>query len=170
LIRLSNPTTAHSVFTRSISDYTPLVNLISLLFQIRDDYLNLQSTEYGDNKGYCEDLSEGKFSFPLIHGVRWEMEVGKREILSESVLSDIHLSVIADTLRHAYADVLQKKTTDHSLKAYTVSILKHRTGSFKYTRGVMKTLSIQVMEEIRRLGGNEVLECIVKGLEVQVED
>jgi len=69
-------------------DYTPLVNLISLQFQIRDDYQNLQSTEYGENKGFCEDLTEGKFSFPLIHGIRSEMEVGKREILSESNVLD----------------------------------------------------------------------------------
>jgi hypothetical protein len=27
------------------SDYVPLVNLISVFFQIRDDYMNLQSTE-----------------------------------------------------------------------------------------------------------------------------
>jgi hypothetical protein len=67
------------------SDYTPVVNLISLLFQIRDDYQNLQSTEYGENKGFCEDLTEGKFSFPLIHGVRSERDVGKREILSGSL-------------------------------------------------------------------------------------
>lgn len=27
------------------SDYVPLVNLIAIFFQIRDDYMNLQSTE-----------------------------------------------------------------------------------------------------------------------------
>lgn len=29
------------------SDYVPLVNLVSIFFQIRDDYMNLQSTEVG---------------------------------------------------------------------------------------------------------------------------
>lgn len=68
------------------SDYVPLVNLISIYFQIRDDYMNLQSAEvsprecadgvsltrrqYKDNKGFCEDLTEGKFSFPVVHGIR----------------------------------------------------------------------------------------------------
>jgi geranylgeranyl diphosphate synthase type 3 len=47
----------------------PLVNTLGLLFQIRDDYLNLRSGDYTENKGYCEDLSEGKFSFPLIHAL-----------------------------------------------------------------------------------------------------
>lgn len=31
------------------SDYVPLVNLISVFFQIRDDYMNLQSAEVSAN-------------------------------------------------------------------------------------------------------------------------
>lgn len=64
------------------SDFVPLVNLISILFQIRDDYMNLASTEYGDNKGFCEDLTEGKFSFPVVHAVR--ASETDRQILSEA--------------------------------------------------------------------------------------
>ena len=51
------------------SDYVPLVNLIGILFQIRDDYQNLQDTTYTNNKGLCEDITEGKFSFPIIHAI-----------------------------------------------------------------------------------------------------
>jgi geranylgeranyl diphosphate synthase, type III len=51
------------------SDYVPLVNLIGILFQIRDDYQNLQDTQYTHNKGLCEDITEGKFSFPIIHAI-----------------------------------------------------------------------------------------------------
>lgn len=68
------------------SEYVPLVNLISILFQIRDDYMNLQSSgSYADNKGFAEDLTEGKFSFLVTHAVRKEM--GNRELLSEYGLS-----------------------------------------------------------------------------------
>ncbi|KAJ6600766.1 isoprenoid synthase domain-containing protein [Mycena sp. CBHHK59/15] len=47
-------------------DYVPLVNLIGVFFQIRDDYMNLKSGEYTSNKGFAEDLTEGKFSFPIV--------------------------------------------------------------------------------------------------------
>ena len=59
---------------------------------------------------------------------------------------------------------MQKRTTDRSLKAYTVKIMTERTKSFEYTRKVLRTLERQVMDEIVRLGGNKVLEAIVKGL------
>lgn len=83
----------------SRSDYVPLANLIGVIFQIRDDYMNLQSTQvrsrlrsrvedadlrmqYADNKGYCEDLSEGKFSFPVVHSIR--ADTSNQRLLSAS--------------------------------------------------------------------------------------
>ncbi len=81
-------------------DYVPLVNLFGIYFQIRDDYMNLQSTQvrplillsssdwhltpvyqYTENKGFAEDLTEGKFSFPVIHGIR--ADTSNRQVLSE---------------------------------------------------------------------------------------
>eukprot|EP01091_Cochliopodium_minus_P010353 TRINITY_DN2716_c0_g1_i3.p1 TRINITY_DN2716_c0_g1~~TRINITY_DN2716_c0_g1_i3.p1 ORF type:complete len:246 (-),score=64.98 TRINITY_DN2716_c0_g1_i3:366-1103(-) len=57
-------------FSENKTDYVPLVNKMGLLFQIQDDYMNLQSDEYAENKSFCEDITEGKFSFPIIHGIR----------------------------------------------------------------------------------------------------
>jgi geranylgeranyl diphosphate synthase type 3 len=39
-----------------------------------------------------------------------------------------------------------------------------RTKSFEYTRKVLNTLEKQVVDEIKRLGGNPILEAIVKSL------
>jgi geranylgeranyl diphosphate synthase, type III len=47
-----------------------LVNSIGVYFQILDDYINLQSEKYMQNKSYCEDIQEGKFSFPLLYAIR----------------------------------------------------------------------------------------------------
>ncbi|GHJ84276.1 hypothetical protein NliqN6_0678 [Naganishia liquefaciens] len=136
------------MMARSASDvdFVPLVNLISILFQIRDDYMNLASTEYGDNKGFCEDLTEGKFSFPVVHAIRASKT--DRQILN----------------------ILQKRTQDHALKVHAVQIMQERTGSFRYTRQVMSQLQEQVRKEIARLGGNELLEKIVGSLEVSLEE
>lgn len=67
-----------------ISDYVPLVNLIGILFRIRDDYQNLQDTQYTNNKGLCEDITEGKFSFPIIHAILSRPD--DRQLISTTIL------------------------------------------------------------------------------------
>ena len=96
-------------------DCIPLVNLIGLIFQIRDDYMNLSSSEYSQNKGMCEDLTEGKFSFPVIHSIR------------------------ADPTNHQLINILKQKTNDLQVKRFAVRYMEG-TGSFAYTRDVIGVL------------------------------
>ncbi|KAI0785846.1 terpenoid synthase [Abortiporus biennis] len=123
-------------------DYVPLVNLIGVFFQIRDDYMNLQSTQYADNKGFAEDLTEGKFSFPIVHAVR------------------------TDTSNRQVLNVLQKRPTTPTLKKHTIAYLEKHTQSFKYTLNVMTRLEMQIRENIKSFGGNPRLEGIIDALHV----
>ena len=108
--------------SRSLVDCVPLVNTIGLIFQIADDYHNLFSKEYTANKGMCEDLTEGKFSFPVIHSVR--SRPGDMQLLN----------------------ILRQKTENEEVKRYAVAYMES-TGSFEYTRRVLAVL----IERARRI-------------------
>ena len=51
------------------ADIEKLVSCIGIQYQVRDDHQNLHSPEYRAQKGFCEDLDEGKMSFPLVHAL-----------------------------------------------------------------------------------------------------
>ncbi|CAH7672894.1 geranylgeranyl diphosphate synthase, type III, partial [Phakopsora pachyrhizi] len=124
-----------------IPDYVPLVDLIGVIFQIRDDYLNL-SSQYTKNKGFCEDLTEGKFSFPVVHSIR------------------------ADTNNHRIINVLRQRPTDDQTKQYAVKYMECHTGSLSYTREVLKLLESQAIEEVYRLGDNPSLRKILNMMHI----
>jgi len=124
--------------TNTDVDYIPLVNLLGVYFQIRDDYMNLQSTEYASNKGFAEDLTEGKFSFPVVHGVR------------------------ADPSNRQILNVLQKRPTTPTLKKHVIGYLANTTHSFTYTLSIMDTFREKVKRELERVGGNPKMEAIVE--------
>lgn len=84
----------------SCSNFKPLIDALGLFFQIRDDYANLQSSDYADSKSYCEDLTEGKYSFPIIHG-----------ILSQPGSSQVK-------------SILRQRTTDFEVKKYCIDYLE----------------------------------------------
>lgn len=95
-------------------DCVPLVNTIGLLFQILDDHLNLSPT-YTAAKGLCEDLTEGKFSFPIIYAIR------------------------SDPSNLVLINILKQKTTDEEVKKYAIGYME-RVGSFVYSRKCINEL------------------------------
>ncbi|XP_066139481.1 terpene synthase isoform X3 [Euwallacea fornicatus] len=57
------------LFSNNKGDFTKITAILGLYFQIRDDFINLTSKDYMLHKSYCEDLTEGKFSFPVLHAI-----------------------------------------------------------------------------------------------------
>ena len=51
-------------------NYEKLTSHLGYYFQVRDDYANLCMEDYATNKSFAEDLTEGKFSFPIVHAIR----------------------------------------------------------------------------------------------------
>ncbi|KAG2067967.1 terpenoid synthase [Suillus decipiens] len=122
-------------------DYIPLTDLIGVQYQIRNDYMNLQSNEYMD-EDFAKNLSEGKFSFPIVHGILEQPE--NRQIMN----------------------VLQKRPKTPTLKRHTINYLRDTTKSFDYTLTVIRKLERQVKAEIARLGGNPMLSAMMDVLSV----
>ena len=128
--------------SRSSLDCVPLANLIGLIFQIRDDYINLQSPQYHGNKGFCEDLTEGKFSFPIIHSIRKDP-------------SNLQLT-----------NILKQRTQQEEVKRYAVTYMDQQTGSFAYTRTVLAELDSKARRLVEEHGGNSLLSGILDKLRI----
>jgi len=130
----------------SDTDCVPLVNTIGLIFQILDDYKNLSDTTYTANKGLCEDLTEGKFSFPVIHSIR------------------------SDPSNLVMLNILKQKTQDDEVKRYAISYLEN-TGSFSYTRKVLRGLTkraLVLVDEIDKEGNKgEGIRGILEKMKVE---
>ncbi|KAI9597218.1 isoprenoid synthase domain-containing protein [Syncephalis fuscata] len=126
-------------------DCVPLINLLGEHFQIRDDYINLKSDSYTDAKGFCEDLSEGKFSFPIIHSIR------------------------ADTKNTQLIHILRQRTVEVEVKSYALTLME-QTDSFGHTVTVIRQLEKQIRDSIAELGGNSRLEDIVNALSAVYKD
>ncbi|PYH98596.1 terpenoid synthase [Aspergillus ellipticus CBS 707.79] len=111
-------------------DCVSLVNVMGLIFQICDDYLNLSNTTYTKNKGLCEDLTEGKYSFPIIHSIR------------------------ANPGNHQLVSILKQKTKDEEVKLYALSYMES-TGSFAHTRDVVGELREKALALIDEIDGEQ---------------
>ncbi|KAJ9590090.1 hypothetical protein L9F63_016789, partial [Diploptera punctata] len=120
------------LFSENKADFTKLTGILGLYFQIRDDYCNLCLQEYSENKSYCEDLTEGKFSFPIIHAVLNHPEDNQV----------IH--------------IIRQRTRDVEIKRYCIKLL-HSFGSFDYTKKTLEELDAEARAEIDKLGGNPLL-------------
>lgn len=102
--------------------------------------MNLISSEYKDTKGYCEDISEGKLSFPVVHALN------KQSYSLEK--------------RARLGTILRMKTTNNALKEEAFQILKE-SGAITYTKERLVQLKTEIAREILNLGGNPVLEMML---------
>lgn len=93
-------------------------------------------------KGYCDDLTEGKFSFPVIHSIRNSPD-GNSELLN----------------------ILKQHTEDVRLKAQAVWYMQSETDSFEYTKQKVRSLHTEARSILSKTGPhNEGFEQIMTKL------
>ena len=127
-----------------------LVSLVGVQFQIRDDYQNLWLAQYADQKVFCEDLDEGKYSFPLIHALSHEKQA------------------------HILPELLCQRRTPRGLShGHKILILQQldQAGSFQYTKDTLKQIQGRVdgqLTQLEHITGldNWILRALLQKLEV----
>ncbi|KAB7507328.1 UNVERIFIED_CONTAM: hypothetical protein RMT77_013380 [Armadillidium vulgare] len=127
------------LFSDCKHEFKDLTDKLGLYFQIRDDYANLCLKEYSDNKSFCEDLTEGKFSFPVIHAITTRPH-------DQQVIN-----------------IIRQRPRDNEVKKYCVTLLE-KFGSLVYTRNTLQELDQEVREEIEKLGNNPLLLSLLDSL------
>ncbi|KXG54038.1 Terpenoid synthase [Penicillium griseofulvum] len=99
---------------------SPLARLFGRWYQVRDDYMNLQGADYSKQKGFCEDLDEGKLSYPILKccqksetnkgiilGIFRQMRMTNTKMMRESKLHILDLMSSARALEDTF-DYLQQ--------------------------------------------------------------
>ncbi|THC87539.1 hypothetical protein EYZ11_013016 [Aspergillus tanneri] len=130
------------------SDLVRFISLLGRYYQIRDDYQNLVSEEYAAKKGFCEDLSEGKFSVVLIH------------TLQNSLTADRVRGLVFGGARIGMSD---------EIRSYILSEM-NAAGSLEYTRCILADLHqrlLRMLDDIEAtMGENKPLRNLILFLKV----
>ena len=123
--------------TLSDPELDPLSCLLGRFFQIRDDYQNLASADYAKQKGFAEDLDEGKYSFTLIHCIQ-TLEAAPR------------FAGDAMQLRALLMKRMLEGKLSHEAKREVLATMQ-KTKSLEYTLGVLRELHAELEKEVGRL-------------------
>ncbi|XP_063925129.1 terpene synthase-like [Zophobas morio] len=102
-----------------------VVDKLCYFLQIYNDYINLHNTKYATVRVFCDDLDEGKFSYPIIHAIR--SHPNDRRLL----------------------DLLKKRPLDMETKKLFVNIMDS-FGSFEYTRNALEDLKNEIRADLEK--------------------
>ena len=133
----------------SLVEFDRFAILLGRFYQVRDDFINLQDEKYSEQKGFCEDLDEGKFSFPVVACCN-----------SDSTAGDILLGLFRQGQGGA--------TLSRNTKVYMLDLVKN-SGAFEATWELLQELNKEMCEALAKLEkatgkANQVLWRIVEML------
>nr|P9WER6.1 RecName: Full=Fusoxypene synthase; Short=FS; Includes: RecName: Full=Sesterterpenoid synthase; Includes: RecName: Full=Geranylfarnesyl diphosphate synthase; Short=GFDP synthase; AltName: Full=Bifunctional terpene synthase FoFS; Short=BFTS FoFS [Fusarium oxysporum]UPT51558.1 geranylgeranyl pyrophosphate synthase [Fusarium oxysporum] len=117
-----------------IEDLERLMRLLGRFYQIRDDYMNFSA--YSAQKGFAEDLDEGKFSFPVVCGFERDPEL-RGQILA--------IFRQRPTSGAGEATQLSRKVKEHLIRCIAAS------GGFDETLKCLRSLENELDTEIAEL-------------------
>lgn len=112
------------------SSMLSIANLLGIIYQIRDDYLNLTDARYSNMKGVVgEDLIEGKLSLPILH------------CLHVTDNSPVHL------LLFNYR-TCEERANQHELLQAAIQYMDSTSHSLSYSKDLLKKYEAIVLNKI----------------------
>lgn len=131
------------LFSSCDEDFSALIAVLGLYFQIRDDYCNLCLSKHKVDKttSYYKNLTEERFNIPIIHALT--THPNDKQIIS----------------------ILKMQAKNIEVKHHCIELLE-KFGSFEYTRDMLNELDKTARTEINRLGGNPLLEKMLDELKI----
>ncbi|KAJ3641202.1 hypothetical protein Zmor_027717 [Zophobas morio] len=118
------------------TNFEQVLVTLGLFIQICNDYISLKSSAYADLKTFGDDITEGIFTFPIIHGIQSRLE------------------------DHRLMNIMKQKTSDYNVKRHFVKLLEE-FGSLDYTLRTLKKLKHELVEETKKVAPNPDLEKIL---------
>ena len=117
--------------------YEDICNNMSVYFQIRDDLLNIASPLFQKSKGFCDDITEGKLSYPVLLSLSQDSEL---------------------------LNILKMKTSSEELKKKAVDIMRS-DGSINKTLEYLKELELEIRDSFESIGSSEQTDLLLRILD-----
>lgn len=113
---------SHAISEDEVDDLIPLANILGIIYQVRDDFMNLLDDRYSVMKGILgEDLTEGKLSLPVLHALN---DLGRE---STSPLHSILFGIKLINERQAHPQLI----TD------AITFMRKNTESLQFTQKLL---------------------------------
>ncbi|KAK6460198.1 isoprenoid synthase domain-containing protein [Scheffersomyces coipomensis] len=132
------------------ADLIPIANLLGIIYQIRDDYLNLTDPKYSHMKGLSgEDLIEGKLSLPILHCLINNKNSPVQKLLTTTNSAEerkLKVEEINDCIQYMQLESKSLEYTRNLIKIYEVKVKQLISESVDVSSSLSSSLLFQIID------------------------